>query len=86
MYSGIGTILNMYFIVFFVNIIDSLDIVPIPEFILFKIIILFIGQVLLNYKISSVIGADSRNGLMVWLVKRTEEHFIITDYIKRWKV
>lgn len=75
MYPGIGTITNMFCIGFFLNIIDNLHIIFAPDFILFKLLLILLGQVIFSYGvylyISCGIGAGPRDGLMVGLVKIT---------------
>ncbi|SKC84268.1 YczE/YyaS/YitT family protein [Maledivibacter halophilus] len=74
-YPGIGTILNMYFIGFFIDIIDKYNLTLISENYFLKIIILFWGLAVFSYGIyfymSFELGAGPRDGLLVGLVKIT---------------
>jgi len=74
-YPGVATILNMYFCGFFINVIDTLNIVPIPKNIIFKSLYLFLGIWILSYGIyvylSVGYGAGPRDGLMVGLIRLT---------------
>lgn len=74
-YPGFGTILNMYFIGFFIDIIDKYNLTIIPESYFLKIIVLFWGLAVFSYGIyfylSFELGAGPRDGLMVGLVKLT---------------
>ena len=74
-YPGIGTLLNMFFIGFFVDVFDKLQLLPHPEALLSKSIYLVIGTLLFNYGIyvylSCELGAGPRDGLLVGLVKLT---------------
>ena len=74
-YPGIGTILNMFFIGFFVDFFDKMRFLPMPESILMKSLYLVIGTLMFNYGIyvylSCELGAGPRDGLLVGLVKLT---------------
>ena len=74
-YPGIATILNMFFIGFFADIISKFNIVLVPQHYFLKIIVLFYGNIILNYGLYSYLkfesGAGPRDGLMVGLVKTT---------------
>lgn len=74
-YPGIGTILNMTFVGFFVDLISKLNILLVPENLIFKLLALFYGLLVLNYGLCSYLkyelGAGPRDGLMVGLVKIT---------------
>jgi len=73
---GIGTLLNMYFCGFFINLIDDINIIPHPETLLLKVIYLVLGIWILAVGIYTYIsvglGAGPRDGLMVGLVKITK--------------
>jgi uncharacterized membrane protein YczE len=75
-YPGVGTLLNMYFCGFFINMIDSLGYLPQPSHIMIKILYLFLGILILAIGIYTYIsvgfGAGPRDGLMVGLVKKTK--------------
>ncbi|MCH4888683.1 hypothetical protein EZV73_13905 [Acidaminobacter sp. JC074] len=74
-YPGIGTILNMYFCGFFINLIDNLEIIPMPSHIVSKVLYLVLSIWILSYGIYLYIsvgyGAGPRDGLMVGLIKLT---------------
>jgi len=74
-HPGIGTILNMFFIGFLVDIFDAMKIIPHSESLAIRIIYLLIGTFLFNYGIyiymSCALGAGPRDGLLVGLVKLT---------------
>lgn len=74
-HPGIGTIMNMYFIGLFVDVIDKYNVVIIPENIILKIIVLFWGNIVFCYGVYSYLkfemGAGPRDGLLVGLVKIT---------------
>ncbi len=82
-YPGIGTILNMFFIGLFVDIIDKYNLIFFSENYILKVIILFWGLIVLNFGIYSYLkhelGAGPRDGLMVGLIKITG---ISVKYIK----
>jgi len=74
-YPGIGTLLNMFFIGYFVDLMMNLSIVPETDLLAVKILYLIIGTILFNYGIyvylSCELGAGPRDGLLVGLVKIT---------------
>ncbi len=74
-YPGMATILNMFFIGFFADIISKFNIVLVPQNYFLKIIVLLYGNIILNYGFYSYLkyelGAGPRDGLMVGLVKIT---------------
>jgi len=74
-YPGVGTLLNMYFCGFFINMIDDINIIPVPETLPMKSLYLFLGIWILALGIYTYIsvglGAGPRDGLMVGLVKKT---------------
>ncbi|MBF8984641.1 membrane protein [Lutibacter sp. B2] len=82
-YPGIGTILNMYFIGVFIDIIDKVNIIWIPEIYLLKVVSLFWGILIFNYGIyfyiKQELGAGPRDGLMVGLIKITG---LSTTYVR----
>ncbi len=75
-YPGIATVLNAFFCGFFINLLENINVIPIPNSILIKIIYFVIGLFLLAYGIylylSSNLGAGPRDGLMIGLVKSTK--------------
>lgn len=77
-YPGIGTLLNMYFCGFFINLIDKTQAIPIPNHIVIKFIYLILGMWILGYGIylylSAELGAGPRDGLMVGLVRITKRN------------
>lgn len=74
-YPGVGTILNMIFIGFFVDLFNNLNLVPENDSLIIRIVYLLTGTFLFNYGIyiylSCQLGAGPRDGLMVGLVKIT---------------
>jgi uncharacterized membrane protein YczE len=74
-YPGIGTVLNMIFIGFFIDLIDPFPITFTPNNYILKILAFYFGIVLFSYGIylylSYELGAGPRDGLMVGLVKIT---------------
>jgi len=72
---GLGTLLNMYFIGTFVDLINKSDIVPKYNQILPQLIMLLVSMVVMGYGsyiyMSAQIGAGPRDGVMVALVKKT---------------
>lgn len=74
-FPGIGTLLNMYFIGYLVDLFDGMAIIPLPDTYILKILYLVIGTFLFNYGIyvylSCELGAGPRDGLLVGLVKLT---------------
>ncbi|GAB6106866.1 YczE/YyaS/YitT family protein [Fusibacter bizertensis] len=75
LYPGIGTILNMIFIGYFVDLFDQLHLIPLPDTFTIRTIYLLLGTLLFNYGIfvylSCELGAGPRDGLLVGLVKMT---------------
>ncbi|PAB58632.1 hypothetical protein CCE28_14210 [Anaeromicrobium sediminis] len=74
-YPGMGTILNMYFIGMFIDMIDKVHIIWRPETYPLKVVSLFLGLLIFNYGvyfyIRQELGAGPRDGLMVGLIKIT---------------
>lgn len=74
-YPGMATILNMFFIGFFADIVSKFNIVLSPQNYFLKIIVLLYGNFVLSYGLYSYLkfelGAGPRDGLMVGLVKIT---------------
>ena len=70
-----ATILNMFFIGFFADIISKFNILLVPQNYILKIIVLLYGNAVLSLGIYSYLkfelGAGPRDGLMVGLVKVT---------------
>jgi len=71
-YPGVGTVFNMFFIGFVVDLLPNF---PIPDLFIWRLIALSIGILLFNYGVylylSCELGAGPRDGLMVGLVKLT---------------
>lgn len=71
---GIGTILNMYFIGKFIDLIDSLSIISTPGSLILKFIMLLLGTVIMAYGmffyLKENLGAGPKDGLMILLNKR----------------
>ena len=74
-YPGLATLLNMFFIGFFIDLIDPYPITFIPETLLMKLIAFYFGIIIFSYGVylylSFEMGAGPRDGLMVGLVKLT---------------
>lgn len=72
---GIGTLLNMFMIGYFVDFIISFNIINTSSIFLVQILYLFIGMIFMNLGmwvyISQGLGAGPRDGLMVALAKKT---------------
>ena len=75
LYPGIGTLLNMFFIGYFVDLFDQLHFIPQVDTLPVRILYLVVGTFLFNYGIfvylSCKLGAGPRDGLLVGLVKIT---------------
>ncbi|HHT49891.1 MAG TPA: hypothetical protein GXZ78_00215 [Eubacteriaceae bacterium] len=71
---GIATVLNMYFIGFFMDIIENTGIITIPSTFLVRIFFLLLGMLLFNGGIwiylQNGLGAGPRDGLMLGLTKK----------------
>lgn len=74
-YPGVGTLLNMYFCGFFINIIYKYNLIPPANHIIIQVLYLIIGIWILALGIYTYIsvgyGAGPRDGLMVGLVNKT---------------
>lgn len=74
-YPGIGTLLNMFFIGLYVDVIDKFNIVLVSDNIVLQVIFFTWGLVIFSFGIyfylSFELGAGPRDGLMVGLVKLT---------------
>jgi len=74
-YPGISTILNMFFIGFFVDIINSTQVIPKFQSFPLQLIELILGLLLFSYGLyfylSCGLGAGPRDGLMVGLIRIT---------------
>lgn len=74
-YPGVATILNMYFIGYFVDLINSSSLIPTFNTIPLQLLQLIVGLLLFSYGLylylSCGIGAGPRDGLMVGLIKIT---------------
>lgn len=72
---GIATILNMFLIGIFIDIIIYLNIIPIADNLVFGIVMFMVGLVVIAFAtyfyISSGFGAGPRDGLMVVLSRKT---------------
>lgn len=72
---GIGTVLNMITIGIFVDWIQKINLIPIPESLIVKLTYLLIGLFIFNYGVylylSTELGAGPRDGLLVGLVRIT---------------
>lgn len=75
LYPGIGTLLNMFFIGFLVNLITESGWLPQPDTLALQVVYLLVGTVVFNYGIyvyiSCGLGAGPRDGLLVGLVRLT---------------
>jgi uncharacterized membrane protein YczE len=74
-YPGIGTLLNMFFIGYLVDVFDTMQIIPLSDNLVIRVIYLIIGTFFFNYGIyvylCCELGAGPRDGLMVGVVKLT---------------
>ena len=72
---GIGTILNMYFIGRFIDLIDSFSIIQTPHSLFLKFIMLFLGTFTMAYGmffyLKENLGAGPKDGLMILLNKKS---------------
>lgn len=74
---GLATVLNMYLVGFFVDLILDANILPTPENFLVKLIVLFLGLICIAFAsyfyLRVELGAGPRDGLMEGLVKITNK-------------
>jgi uncharacterized membrane protein YczE len=74
-YPGIGTILNMIFIGYFVDLVSKFNVTIAPENHILKVLVLFYALTVQSYGLYSYLkyelGAGPRDGLMVGLVQIT---------------
>lgn len=74
-FPGIATILNMYFIGFFVDLLISSNVMSTPESLVGKLIMCISGVVVLSFGMfmymNQELGAGPRDGLMLALTQRT---------------
>lgn len=74
-YPGVATIINMYFIGFFIDTINSSSLIPIFTTVPLQLMELSVGLFLFSYGLyiylSCGLGAGPRDGLMVGLIKIT---------------
>lgn len=72
---GIGTLLNMYFVGFFIDAIEGLGLLKTPDSIIARIAMLMLGMPIFCYGvymyISCRMGAGPRDSLMLGIVKKT---------------
>lgn len=72
---GIGTILNMYFIGKFIDLIDSFSIIRTPDSLILKFAMLLSGTVIMAYGmffyLKENLGAGPKDGLMILLNKKS---------------
>ncbi len=72
---GIGTLLNMYFIGLFIDLIIALEVISTPEHFMFQLVMSMIGLVIFSlgvyYYLSCGLGAGPRDGLMLTLMRLT---------------
>lgn len=71
---GFGTLMNMYFVGFFIDVIMRERLIPQPKSFLEQIVLLVFGVVILSvgslFYLSPKLGAGPRDGLMMGLVQR----------------
>lgn len=71
---GIATILNMYFIGFFIDLINKSGMLSTPSVIISKLILIYLGMIVFSagvfFYLSSNLGAGPRDGLMIGLVQK----------------
>jgi len=74
-YPGLATLLNMFFIGFFIDLIDPFPITYVPNTFALRLLAFYLGIIIFSYGIylylSFEMGAGPRDGLMVGLVKLT---------------
>lgn len=74
-YPGLATLLNMFFIGYFIDLIDLFPITYVPNSFFLKLFAFYLGIIIFSYGIylylSVEMGAGPRDGLMVGLVKLT---------------
>lgn len=74
-FPGIATILNMYFVGFFMDLLINLNIMSTPESLIAKLIMCISGVVVLStgmfLYVSQELGAGPRDGLMLVLTQKT---------------
>ena len=72
---GLGTILNMYFVGFFIDVIEGLGLLKTPDSVIARIAMLVLGVPVFCYGvylyISCRMGAGPRDALMLGIVKKT---------------
>lgn len=72
---GIGTIINMYFIGKFIDIIKDVFVFPMPKHLVVRIILLFVGLIIMAFGIfiylRENLGAGPKDGLMILINKKT---------------
>lgn len=77
-FPGIGTILNMIFIGFFIDLFAHLPFMVTPDHFILKLVMCFVGLIILSYGIymylSCGLGAGPRDGLMIALIKITRSN------------
>jgi len=74
---GIGSILNMFFVGFFVDVIDGLGVINTPNSLMAKLGLLLLGVLVLGwgtyFYLRAQLGAGPRDGLMEGLVKKLKK-------------
>jgi len=72
---GVGTLLNMFFIGYFIDLFEGLPFMVTPNHFILKLAMCLLGLVVLSYGIylylSCQLGAGPRDGLMIALIKIT---------------
>ena len=74
-YPGIGTLLDMIFVGYFIDILERSALIDYPDTLAFKILSSLVGLFILSYGMSLYmscgLGAGPRDGLMLMLIQRT---------------
>ncbi len=71
---GFGTVMNMFFVGFFTDLIIGYNLIPLPTEIISKIVLLFLSVILIGvgslFYLRVQLGAGPRDGLMVGIMKK----------------
>lgn len=75
---GVGTLLNMFFIGYFIDLFSELPFMITPDTFILQLIMCLVGLIILSYGIyvylSCGLGAGPRDGLMIALIKITNSN------------
>ena len=74
-YPGLGTLFDIFFVGFFIDLIEASRLMPSPDHLVMKLILSITGLFVLSYGVSLYmrcgLGAGPRDGLMLMLMKMT---------------